>query len=267
MSCLSKSDLKTKPKGMSIEQYRITIDWIETQDTKIWKTSKCPFDGCDFTQPKPNSSNLKKHCKRCNFSPGYKIFETSVDALIKKDSSLKPYEIQDNLYINRGDWGYKDSCKSDPENISGLFTFIRKEWTDWKAEKRTGNFAIRCLKKICCNFTDRTSISQSVKVNPHGYLEIYYNGAWINKETDFDNWNNQWLFLKSLWFEKIDQICNSRYMLFTDYTDLNLKLLEDIGKPETKANIEHKMDIFLEETYPITKKTLYDGPQMVEEKS
>ena len=266
MSCLTKSDLKSKPKDMSIEQYRVTIDWIAIQENEVFKTNKCPFDGCSYTQPKINLSNMKKHCRRCKFSPGYKIFETSVDALIKNNSSSKPCEIQDNLYINRGDWGYRFNGKSDPENISGLFTFIRKEFGCWIVEKRTGNFAIRCLKKICLNYTDRISISQSCKVNPHSYLEIYYEGKWINKLTNYDEWKTQWLFLKSLWFDKIEEICNSRYMLFEDFTDLNLKLLEDIGKPETRANIEHKMDIFLEETYPIKKKTLYDGPQMVEEK-
>ena len=52
--------------------------------------------------------------------------------------------------------------------------------------------------------------------------------------------------------------------MFTDFTGLNLKLLEDIGKPETKANIEQKIEIFVEEAFPIVKQTLYDGPQQTD---
>ena len=257
---------KDKPKCLSVDDFKKTLDFISEQDVGLWKSMKCPFEECNFTQGNPHPSNLRKHVKKCKFSPGYKSFQKADDPLTFELTSLEPLEITENPYIIRGDWGYRNTPKSDPENLSGLFTFLKKCFKEWNSGEKgpmKGNFAIHCLKMIILNKSGRTSISQSVRPKD-GKILFYYDNKWISKITYESEWFKQQKLLKRLWFEKIEEICESRYMMFTDFTGLNLKLLEDIGKPETKANIEQKIEIFVEEAFPIVKQTLYDGPQQTD---
>ena len=251
---------KDKPKCLSVEDFKLTLDFISKQDIKLWKKMKCPFEECSFTQTTPNASNLRKHTKKCKFSPGYKNYKKSDDTLMDELTSLKPCEIEDNPLIIRGDWGYRYGGKSDPENLYGLFYFLKREYSDWsKRGDKDQNFVLKCLSTII-NINNRfENLSQSVKVKDKK-IYFYFENKWISKQNYEEEWVDQKDKLVKLFYEKVEEICESRYMMFTDFTGFNLKLLKDIGKPETEKNIEQKIEIYTEEKFPIPRQTLYDGP-------